>query len=189
VPWWWVTDNDPATRWSATIGPSPESAEFGHDLGTVVAIDHLNRLPTWPMQGSVEIRLSYDGTTWYGLGSTALDQQTADEWRTIPIGYTARYIRFFVTNPAGAASVGALAEVQVWESETGSGQFLDTLPIVDPTPAPAPPPPTEAVVAPPPEPTPEPAPAPTEIVAPEPTATVASIEPTADVPSQATGGP
>jgi len=193
TPWWWVTDNDPATRWSATIGPPPESAELGLDLATVVAIDRLSWLPTWPMQGSVDIRLSYDGTTWYGMGSIALDQLTADAWLDLPVGYTTRYVRLVFTNPNAATSVGALAEVQVWKSETGTGQSLDALPIVEPTPTPAPPPPppTEAIAPAPTEtPTPEPVPDPTptaEVIAPSPTPTDASIAPTTE--PQATGGP
>jgi len=135
-PWTSLTDGDPATTWSASIGLPPEQAEVGYDLGSVIAIEKLRLLPIRPLAGTVEVQLSADGTTWYHLTSLRLDERAPDEWFDLPAGYSARYTRFIVTNPTGAPTTGALAEIEIWAEPTGNAQPLEQLQQVTPTPVP-----------------------------------------------------
>jgi predicted phosphodiesterase len=160
-PWTWLTDADPATVWTATLAAPPATAEAGFDLGQPVALDHLRLLPAWPLAGTLEIQLSNDGTTWYRLTSLRLADQRPDEGLDVPVDRGARYVRFLLTNPDGAATVGALTGVEVWDDPTGTVQPLELLERIEPTPAPTEAVPTpEPTVAPVLEPTPEPSVAP-----------------------------
>jgi uncharacterized protein YraI len=213
VPWTLVTDNDPSTAWTASLATAPAQAELGFDLGSVVPVDHLSVLPTWPLTGTVELQLSNDGVTWFNLTTVRLEQLRPDAWFELPVGYDTRYTRFIVTNPTGAPQVGSLAEIQVWLEPSGAAQALNLLPRVTPTPvpteaptevpveptvvtpveeAPLAPAPTEAppVVEPTPEPTlaPEPTPVPTEAPVVEPAA-VPEEPPADDAQGEPDAGP
>ncbi|HVL24643.1 MAG TPA: hypothetical protein VM450_11205, partial [Thermomicrobiales bacterium] len=172
-----LTDGDPATVWTATLAAPPATAEAGFDLGQPVALDHLRLLPTWPLAGTLEIQLSTDGTTWYRLTSLRLADQRPDEGIDVPVDRGARYVRFLLTNPDGAATVGALAGIEVWDDPTGVVQPLELLEPITPTPVPTEVAPTpEPTVAPVIEVTPEPTVAP--IVEPTPEPVVETPEPT-----------
>ena len=190
IPWWWTTDTDPSTVWSGTVIDANDETEFGLDLGSIQPVNHLRWEPTWPMQGTLEIRLSIDGVTWYRLTVLTMNQLVPDQGQDIPVTAQARYIAFIYTGAGG--SVGAIREIEVWLDPSGYARTLDALPLVTPEPVPTepvvvptePPPPTEPPVIPTAEPviipTPEPTLIPTEPPLPTEPPVIPTEEPTVE---------
>ena len=112
VPWWWTTDADPATAWQGTVLAPDQPLELGYDLGSVQPIGRVRILPTLPLAGQIEIRLSVDGASWYRLQTVDLSREPVDEWLEVSIDAPARYVNLIVTHPAGAGPVGSIVEVE-----------------------------------------------------------------------------
>jgi hypothetical protein len=199
IPWWWLTDQDPNTLWTANLSDAGDTAEVGFDIGYIAPVDHLRWNITWPMQGFAEIQLSTDGVNWYRLTTIDLATQRADEWHDIPVNTQARFVNLAFSNPYGAGTVGSVREIEVWADESGYADPIEFLPIVTPTPMPEPtaeptaipveptqaPPepvvlPTEEPVVVPPPPTEEPLPEPVEL--PPPTEAVEQAPPPTEEP-------
>lgn len=172
VPWWWTTDDDPATRWQGTVLDPATPLELGYDLGTVQPIEKLVLRPTWPMTGIVEIRLSADGVTWYELRTIDLSRERPDEDLVIPVDAPARYVHLVFNHPAGTGQVGTLLGFAAWADEDGVVQPLERFTrYIEPTPTPAPVP-TEV----------PPTPVPTEVPTPEPVVLPTEVPPPTEAP-------
>ena len=146
MPWTLVVDQDPGAAWSGYVNTAGGDVELGFDFGSVQPIRDMEWLPTWPMQGLVEVQLSADGSDWYRLRTIDLVQQPVDTWFTVPVGYVTRYMRLIFQLPqGGTGQVGSLAEIKIWLYPSGGGQSLATLQTVTPEPSTAAALPTTAV--------------------------------------------
>jgi hypothetical protein len=138
------------------------------------------------------IQISTNRTTWTTIKSGT--NASANTWQTVTKSASARYVRFYFTNPNRDTVVGYLAEVEIWGTTTSSAAVAEATPTTaavptatptstpeptaesptptdTPTPVPSTEIPTETPA--PPAPTETPAPPPTETPAPLPTDTPA----------------
>jgi hypothetical protein len=106
-------DGDPATSWGTTAGAPPRSASLVIDLGQELPVGFIRWLVAADgFTGALRIDVSADRREWSTVATVEPgDPATWSEFSTP--GVTARYVRFFVTNPEQLPAVGGLAEVEV----------------------------------------------------------------------------
>jgi hypothetical protein len=177
----WVRDGRLNSAWFTTSSREPASAYVYVDLGAVRPVTGVRWVFSrtgWA--DAVAIGLSSDATAWTNVAEVG--NATALAWQELSLSGSARYVRFFFTNPNGDARLGYLAEVEVWGEPSPATTATPVPPTVappDPTSTPLPPTNTPA----PPTATPTTAPVASPVASPvAPTAT----PPTAGVPTGAT---
>lgn len=105
-------DMGASTAWQ-TVRANPRAAYLIVDLGArrpIGTIRWLFKESGWADQMRIEV--SSDGSTWQRIGS--FGNGPALSWRGVSVGVTARFVRWWFSNPNGDAKLGAVAEVQVW---------------------------------------------------------------------------
>jgi methionine-rich copper-binding protein CopC len=133
APWQHLTDASVNTAWSGVVTGDNSSIEVGLDLGTVQPVSHLRWMPTWPMLGEMDVRVSNDGVTWYRVTTLSLSGVEAEVWGEIPVHVQARYIAILITGPEGPGAVGGIAEMEVWPESSGSAAPIESLMLIVPT--------------------------------------------------------
>ncbi|MGC4189655.1 MAG: SH3 domain-containing protein [Thermomicrobiales bacterium] len=166
-------DGDPSTAWQST-GDAPDQATITFDLGAAQELTGIRWMMGAPTGAdAMTIQVSLDGQTWSDLATSANRQPGT--WEGFATNDVAQYVQFVVTNPNGLATIGNIAEVEIW----GTGEVVaPASPTSPPTETPEPtaaatPTATATLI-----PTEEPAATETSIPSEEPTA-VPTVEPTA----------
>lgn len=136
-----AVDSDPATSWSVVPQISSRQVDLTLDLGQPQSLGRLELM----LAGNAalplaEIWLSMDGATWWNVASfdSALAMPAPDGTYTVPLGYTARFVRLVLPNvdSPGIPEVGGIAEVTVWPAD-GETRAPETLGVpVTPIPEP-----------------------------------------------------
>jgi uncharacterized protein YkwD len=107
-------DGDLTTSWSTTGEDIPRSASIWFDLGTshdVTTIEWMFAKGGAADQFSIDISL--DGETWETIALKG--NGSVRDWRSLKVDRSARFIRFYFTNPNGDAVLGHLAEVRIFQ--------------------------------------------------------------------------
>ena len=93
--------------------PAQASAELTLDLGAVVPISRV----TWVFEeagfaSAMTVEVSGDGVGWAPLGT--FGNAAAGVWQEVPVGGSARFVRFAFANRDGSPRLDGLGEVAVW---------------------------------------------------------------------------
>ncbi|HEV2107818.1 MAG TPA: S8 family serine peptidase, partial [Thermomicrobiales bacterium] len=119
-------DNNTTTSWYTTTSTAPTSAYITLDMGAVRTLSSIR----WQFRVSgyadrMYIQISSTGTSWSTLGTRT--NATAGTWQSLSTTASARYVRFYFTNPNKDPRLGYLAEVEVYGSgTTTSATSVDT---------------------------------------------------------------
>jgi subtilisin len=184
-----VRDQNLGTYWRTNNTGVKTSAWVYVDLGSAKTIGRIRwYMGATGMADAFSVQTSTDGATWSTL--TAATNTPAGTWSTYTLGTakTARYVRFYFTNPNSDPTLGGIAEILVYPAGSASSAAEETpTPTGRPTKAPrgTPTPTSIAVQTETPIPTeiPTPIPTPTEIPTLEPTATPTEIPTIAPTPT------
>jgi len=105
-------DGDPSTAWQST-GETPDQATITFDLGAIQELTGIRWMMGAPTGAeAMTIQLSPDGETWSDL--TSATNRQPGTWEGVATNDSARFVRFVVANPDGLATIGNLAEVEIW---------------------------------------------------------------------------
>ncbi len=135
-----VWDRNMSTVWQTNASSPPNSAWVYVDLGAAKPIGKVRWV--FGVKGIADywrIQVSNDKQSWTTLGVRR--NKPVGEWQELVTDVTARYVRFYFTNPNRDPQIGGLAEVEVWPSTTGSTGTAPTptaTPTFTPTPMPTP---------------------------------------------------
>jgi uncharacterized protein YkwD len=105
-------DGDYATSWATTSKKAPKNAYIWFDLGSaqeISAIEWMFAKPGAADQFAIDVSL--DKKTWTQVSTKS--NGAVDEWRSASWAGTARYIRFYFSNPNGDPVLGYLSEVRI----------------------------------------------------------------------------
>jgi hypothetical protein len=110
-----IRDGRLDTDWRTTTSPAPAAAFVYVDLGAERPLG----LIEWVFNqtgGAPELRIeaSNDKRSWSTLGTAG--DAPANAWQQLAVSTTARYIRWYVVNSTGVATLGYLAEVRITEA-------------------------------------------------------------------------
>lgn len=106
-------DGDESTAWYTTKARTPVTGYVWFDLGEPRTISRIEFL--FAQTGgadAVQIQVSDDREAWETVGE--LNSPSAGEWQSLEWAGSARYVRFWFTNPNGVPVLGYLAEVRVY---------------------------------------------------------------------------
>lgn len=104
-------DGKTTTAWGTTSSSAPSSAYVYFDLGATKPIRSIAWL--WAESGwadHVRIQVSTDRSSWTTLATVG--NAAAGSWQSLSYSGSARYVRFYFTNPNRDAKLGSLAEVR-----------------------------------------------------------------------------
>jgi uncharacterized protein YkwD len=107
-----VIDGDLATSWQTTTEDIPGNAWVWIDLGSAQTIARIEWL--FARGGAADefaIDVSLDRHDWTEIASKS--NGAVGEWRSLDWNGTARYVRFYFSNPNHDAELGYLAEIRV----------------------------------------------------------------------------
>ena len=106
-----LIDGNPATSWQS-IDVTPGRIHVVADVGSVTYVSAIRLLPgPAGLAGQVHLETTTDGTTWTPLEPLAMSD--ASDWQTVPVGAAVIAIRIVVTNDAGHAAIGGIAEIEL----------------------------------------------------------------------------
>jgi hypothetical protein len=108
-------DGDPLTYWGTPATGSSAGAWLVLDLGAVRPIASVRWLTaTAGMLGMMEIELSEDGQSWATLVRLDGGALPPGGWYDQPVDVRARYLRFDLAPAGASATLGGMAEIEVW---------------------------------------------------------------------------
>jgi hypothetical protein len=189
-----VRDGKTTAAWKTKASSPPKYGWVYVDLSTPKKIGSIRWVfAQTGMADNMRIQVSSDKTSWTTIASKG--NKPVNVWQSLTKNVTARYVRFYFTNPNSEAQVGGLGEVQILPPTTTASDTTITsvntatsTPISTPTPSPTETPttmptPTSTL-------TEEPTATPTSTVEPSPTETeTPTEEPTAPPTETATAEP
>ena len=106
-------DNNTSTSWYTTVTTTPSSAYIYFDLGAVRSIGTIKWMfgqSGWA--DAMKIQVSNDRAAWTTIANGG--NASANTWQTLTYRVSARYVRFYFTNPNGDARLGYVSEVQFY---------------------------------------------------------------------------
>jgi hypothetical protein len=108
-------DGDRATAWATSMSVAPSSGWVGYDLGGSVPIgrirwmfDRVDRADSYRVQVSDDLR------TWTTVTQHVAPPSPGAWIEVAPDDLTARFVRWYFTNPHGDANLGGLSEVRFY---------------------------------------------------------------------------
>jgi hypothetical protein len=118
-------DGDLTTAWATVTDVSPPRAYAVLDLGAVQPVGTIRWLFALPgLADGMAVRVSEDGESWMTLVTPGNDE--AGVWQEYNASVTARFIRFAFVDTGQSATLGGLAEVEIWPA---TGEV--TRPLID----------------------------------------------------------
>jgi len=109
-----VYDKNPGTYWATNTATPPATAYVYVDIGAVQPIGSVRWL--FALDGAadaMQIQVSTDRVNWATIAQAS--NAPVGAWQVLPTpGITARYVRFYLTNPNGDSTLGGIAEIEVW---------------------------------------------------------------------------
>lgn len=107
-------DGDFETDWSTNGSDVPRIAYVWFDLGTPHELSRIEWMnSTAGIADNFSIDISLDGESWTEIAQKS--NGSVDEWRSIRWSGTARFVRFYFSNPNGDPVVGGLSEVRIFQ--------------------------------------------------------------------------
>jgi hypothetical protein len=128
-----VWDKNLTTDWHTTVTTPPTSGYVYVDLGTTKSITGVRYVfDQTGASDAVAIQLSTNKSTWTTVANVG--NAPALAWQQVTLSGTARFVRFFFTNPNADPALGYLAEVEVWGPIGAAEASEPTAPPVGPEP-------------------------------------------------------
>ncbi|CAA9544537.1 MAG: CBM32 [uncultured Thermomicrobiales bacterium] len=105
-------DRKPTTAWATTATTPPSSAYAYFDLGSTKSIGAIRWMfAQTGYADAMQIQVSTNRYTWTTLATTG--NATAGSWQVLTKRTSARYVRFYFTNPNRDAKLGSLSEIEI----------------------------------------------------------------------------
>ena len=110
-------DANPSTAWYTTTSSPPTSAYVYFDLGAAKSVGTIRWL--FAQTGSadaMQVQVSTDRATWAKVADVG--NAAVNTWQSVAANKSARYVRFYLTNPNRDLRLGYLAEIEVYAATT-----------------------------------------------------------------------